>query len=83
MNTVFPEALSSWTMPEIRRLFIGATGITRRPSRMAGAASASSTPSATALAMTLRMAELTDPDIADNCRRMAASSGEALSRISP
>ena len=36
INTVLPEALSSWTIPESLRLCIGATGITRRPSRMVG-----------------------------------------------
>ena len=33
MKTVLPDADSSWTMPGMRRLFIGATGTTRRPSR--------------------------------------------------
>ena len=49
MKTVFPEADSSWTMPLIFRLKAGATGIIRRPSRIVGATSLSTTPSACAV----------------------------------
>ena len=41
MNTVLPDADSSCTIPRILRLSPGATGSTRRPSRMVGAASLS------------------------------------------
>ena len=41
INTVFPLADSSWTIPLILRFNPGATGITNRPSRMVGATSLS------------------------------------------
>ncbi len=41
MYTVLPDADSSCTMPLMRRLFIGGTGITRRPSRTDGVVSVS------------------------------------------
>ena len=45
INTVLPVALSSCTIPFILRFSCGCTGITNRPSRMAGAASLSTSPS--------------------------------------
>ena len=45
MNTVLPDADSSCTIPRILRFNPGATGSTRRPSRMVGAASLSTRPS--------------------------------------
>ena len=45
INTVLPVALSSCTIPLILRFSCGCTGITSRPSRMAGAASLSTSPS--------------------------------------
>ena len=81
--TVLPEADSSCTMPGILRLFIGATGITIRPSRIAGVVSLSINPSLTADAMTRRMRVLRVPDIEARWRRMSAKAGEALSATSP
>ncbi len=67
---------------ESLRLCIGATGITRRPSRMVGEASASTTPSAAARAITLLITALTVPDMLWSLWRMSARRGLALSRIS-
>ena len=64
-------------------LFIGATGITIRPSRIAGVVSLSINPSLTADAMTRRMRVLRVPDIEARWRRMSAKAGEALSATSP
>ena len=49
MKTVFPLADSSCTMPLTLRFMAGATGITKRPSRIVGATSLSTTPSLWAL----------------------------------
>ena len=70
-------------MPLMRLLCIGDTGITRRPSRTDGVVSVSSIPSSTPRAITLRNIELAVPEIFESSRRMAASSGEAVSRTLP
>ncbi len=81
--TVFPDALSSCTIPGSLLLFIGATGRTSLPSRIAGDASESSMPSDMALVITRRNAALTVPLMEDSDLRMVASAGEALSLTLP
>ncbi len=83
MYTVFPEADSSWTIPEIRRLYIGGTGMTRRPSRIDGVTSLSIYPASTAFDMTRLIMEAMAPDVDDSCERISRNSGEALSRMLP
>ena len=83
MNTVFPLADSSCTIPFIFRFNPGATGITRRPSRIVGVTSLSTTPSDWAL----RRIPFNEREILFmvfvNSRRIRASSDEALSFIFP
>ena len=83
MNTVRPDALSSCTIPCIFRFSAGATGITKRPSRMVGATSFSTMPSACAeRRMPPRMREM-EPSTRASSRRICASSGDAVSRMCP
>ena len=83
MKTVFPVADSSCTIPLIFLFRPGATGITRRPSRMVGVTSLSTYPSACALRrMAWRLREML-PVVDASSRRMHKSFEEALSRIFP
>ena len=83
INTVFPLADSSCTIPLIFRFNPGATGITRRPSRMVGVTSLSTTPSDWALRkMLFRERDMLFMVFASS-RRIRASSEEALSFIFP
>ena len=83
MNTVFPLADSSCTIPFIFRLSPGATGITRRPSRIVGATSLSTYPSDCALRRILFSEREILPIVLDSSRRIRANSLEALSLIFP
>ena len=83
MNTVFPLADSSCTMPLIFRFKAGATGMTSRPSRMAGVTSLSTTPSDWALRKMLFSVREMLPIVLLSSRRIRANSGEALSLILP
>ena len=83
INTVFPLADSSCTIPLIFRLSPGATGITRRPSRMVGATSLSTYPSDCALRKMLFNEREIFPIVLASSRRMRANSVEALSLIFP
>ena len=83
MNTVFPVALSSCTMPFMRRFTLGDTGIIRRPSRTVGAASLSTSPSrCAACSMVYNVREML-PSVFDSSWRMPASVIEAPSLIRP
>ena len=83
IKTVFPLADSSCTIPFIFRFSPGATGITRRPSRMVGTTSLSTYPSDWALRSILFSEREMLPIVLANSRRMRASSVEALSFILP
>ena len=83
MKTVLPVADSSCTIPLIFRFKPGATGITRRPSRMVGVTSLSTNPSACAFRrMACKLREML-PVVEANSRRIRRSSEEALSLILP
>ena len=83
MKSVFPEADSSCTMPFIFRFIAGATGITSRPSRMAGVTSFSTNPSLCAdRSILYKVREMLLSVRARSCR-ICASSGDAVSRIFP
>ena len=83
INTVFPVADSSCTIPLILRFMPGATGMTRRPSRMVGVTSLSTYPSdCAARRILLRLREML-PVVAESSRRIRKSSAEALSFIFP
>ena len=83
MNTVFPLADSSCTIPFIFLFKAGATGITRRPSRMVGVTSLSTTPSDCALRNMLFKERDILPIVLASSLRMRANSVEALSLIFP
>ena len=83
MNTVFPLADSSCTIPPILRLSAGATGITRRPSRIVGEASFSTSPSACALRRILFNVREIPLEVRARSPRMRAKAGEALSLTVP
>ena len=83
MKTVFPLADSSCTIPPILRLSAGATGITRRPSRIVGEASFSTRPSACARRRIEFKVRDMLPDVRDSSPRMRASVGDALSLTVP
>ena len=83
MKTVFPLADSSCTIPPILRLSAGATGITRRPSRIVGEASFSTSPSAWALRRILFKVRDMPLDVRARSPRMRAKAGEALSFTEP
>ena len=83
IKTVFPVALSSWTMPCSLRLFIALTGRTRRPSRNDGCTSLSSMPSCLPWAIMRRRVPLIllvtrAIDVRNSCRW-----GEAVSLMFP
>ena len=83
INTVFPVADSSWTIPGILRLFIDDTGITSRPSRSEGVTSLSMRPSSAALLSTERIIlETLFCEIMISLL-ICAKLGEALSFTSP
>ena len=82
-NTVLPVADSSCTMPFIFFFSAGAIGITRRPSRMVGATSFSTSPSlCAALSMLLRVLEMLPSVRASSCLIVKRWS-EALSFMRP
>ena len=83
MNTVLPDADSSCTIPRMRRFSPCVTGITRRPSRMAGVTSLSTRPSLWAERSIPYSVRDMLPSVRDSSRRMFANSGEALSFIRP
>ena len=83
MNTVLPLADSSCTIPRIFRFSAGATGMTRRPSRMVGVTSLSTTPSDWAFRRILFSEREILPIVLASSRRMRANSVEALSLIFP
>ena len=83
MKTVRPVADSSWTIPFIFRFKAGATGMTKRPSRMVGVTSLSTTPSCCAfrkMACSVREIPLS---AATSSRRIRNSSADAESLILP
>ena len=83
INTVLPVADSSCTIPLIRRLRAGATGITNRPSRTVGFTSFSTIPSACAdRKIEFNVRDML-PVVAANSRRILAKDGDALSLILP
>ena len=83
INTVLPEADSSCTIPFIFRLNAGATGITRRPSRMVGVTSFSTSPSFWAVRkIALRLRDIPLETCAISFR-MRLSSADALSFMRP
>ena len=83
INTVLPDADSSCTMPRIFLLSPCDTGMTRRPSRMAGVTSFSTNPSLWAARnIPFRVRDML-PSVRDSSRRMSASCGDALSFIFP
>ena len=83
MNTVLPEADSSCTIPRMRRFRPCVTGITNRPSRMAGVTSLSTKPSLCAERSMPWSVRDMPPSVRASSRRIAASWGEALSFIRP
>ena len=83
INTVFPVADSSCTIPLIRRFTDGATGNTSRPSRMVGAASFSTSPSFWAACNIVYKVREIEPCVFSNSCRMPASVIEAESLIFP
>ena len=83
MNTVLPVADSSCTMPRILRLYIGDTGITRRPSRTDGATSLSTYPASRADTRMRRSIPLMLDVVLAMLRRSSSSCGDALSRMLP
>ena len=83
MKTVLPLADSSCTIPPILRFSAGATGITRRPSRIVGEASFSTNPSAWARRRMLFSVRDMLPEVRANSPRMRARAGEALSLTAP
>ena len=83
INTVFPLADSSCTIPLIFRFSPGATGMTRRPSRIVGVTSLSTYPSDCALRKILFKDREILPIVLESSRRMRANSVEALSLILP
>ena len=80
---VLPLADSSCTIPRIFRFSAGATGMTRRPSRMVGVTSLSTTPSDWAFRRILFSEREMLPIVLASSRRMRANSVEALSLIFP
>ena len=83
MKTVFPDADSSCTMPCILRFREGTTGITSRPSRIAGETSLSTSPSLFALfSIEFNVRDIL-PRSPCSSRLSLANSGDAVSRRLP
>ena len=83
MNTVFPVADSSWTMPLILRFSPGATGIIRRPSRRVGATSWATRPSRWVECSIVYKVREIDPAVCSISWRIPASVIDAESLILP
>ena len=83
INTVLPDADSSCTIPLILRFSPCVTGITSRPSRMAGVTSLSTRPSLCAERSILYSVRDMLPSVRDSSRLMFCSSTDALSFTFP
>ena len=83
INTVFPVADSSCTIPCIFRLFIGATGMTSRPSRTEGDTSLSRIPAVFPSEIILRRMPFMLAVVAWIACLIDSNSGDALSLMFP